>query len=339
MSSRSDKKNAGPFESEIAKEKREKLARQTRKKKKILRMIPVAVIILAVVTFFLICFIKASALLDPPRKQLYFTDGPNEIDDLYYDWFSVDGLVGWYIPAQDAQGDFFDSDTVVIASHNYEDTRENIDVDGMHIFAKIVHRGYNVLTFDYSGSGKSEGKHYTWGTQEADELHSVIDYAVNELGMKKVVLLGFGFGAAPAIVEGSRNPYVTGIIADSSYLDIDVYMNEHLDHWTGLPNALFTPVIKAFMKLISGYDIWNSQSPVSAIKQCTGKRFFFFHSSRDIVFPESNAETLYKAALASGNEADYYVISGSEHLQGYIDEKENYMSRVTDFLASASETD
>ena len=205
----------------------------------------IAAVLAVAVLWAVIGAVSAYSILNPPRRELVYNDGPVELD-MVYEFFELrgfngnDDIVGWWIPSQNEYGEYSPSDRTVIMSHNYQSNREMSETDGMYLMADLVHAGYNVITFDYTGSGNSRGRNYTFGAQETDELSLVIDYAVNERGQKKIALMGFAFGAAPAIVNGCRDDRVDVVIADSPYLDLRSYMDKNVSVWTKLPDFLFT---------------------------------------------------------------------------------------------------
>jgi alpha/beta superfamily hydrolase len=63
----------------------------------------------------------------------------------------------------------------------------------------------DTLRFNFRGVGKSEGEH-DHGQGEQDDLGTVIDYAITQLGWSKVFLAGFSFGAGVACLYACHYP-------------------------------------------------------------------------------------------------------------------------------------
>ncbi len=296
----------------------------------------VAAIILIAAVWALTGAVSAKMIIDPPRRELVYTDGPNEIDDMVYEFFEIkdfhgtDNIVGWWIPSQDYYGEYTESNKTVIMSHNYQSNREMTEFDGMFLIADLVHSGYNVITFDYTGSGNSRGSNYTFGVQEKDELLAVIDYASEKYNPGKIALMGFAFGSAPAICAGCEDERVDVIIADSPFLDLKTYLDENLSVWTELPDFLFSSYIRALMNTYAGQEL--DISPLNSVSNAENKKFLFLHGENDNLFPSQNSATLASAATEAGNIAEYYVFPGVGHCLGYIYAEDNYLATVLEFL-------
>lgn len=293
------------------------------------------VLVLAVI-WSIVGAVCAVSLLNPTRRELVYFDGPNELG-MVYDFFQIkdfrgdDYIVGWFIPSQDSYGEYVDSDKTVIMSHNYQSNREMTEIDGMYLIRDLVYSGYNVITFDYTGSGNSEGKNYTFGAQEHEELSLVVDYAVNELGQTKLALMGFAFGSAPAITVGCADDRVDVIIADSPYLDLGSYLDNNLSVWTNLPDFMFSSYINTLLPVFAGTEL--ESSPFLSVSEASGKNFLFIHGEKDNIFPHENSNTLASVALEAGNVAEVKILTDVIHSLGYIYAEEEYVQTVLTFLS------
>lgn len=296
----------------------------------------VALVVALALIWAIVGAVSTYSVLNPERRELVFIDGPVELD-MVYDFFEIknfrgdDNIVGWFIPSQDAYGEYIESDKTVIMSHNYQSNREMTEIDGLYLIEDLVHSGYNVMTFDYTGSGNSRGKNYTFGAQEHEELSLVIDYAVNELGQQNIALMGFAFGSAPAITVGCADDRVDVIIADSPYLDLASYLDKNISVWSLLPDFMFSPYIKALLPVFAGTEL--ECSPLTAVSETSGKSFLFLHGELDSIFPYENSVTLAQFAHESGNIAEYKVFEDVLHSAGFIYAEEEYVQTVLTFLS------
>ena len=304
--------------------------------KKIIGLCCVAFVVLLVIVWAVVGAITAASVIDPKPRELVYTDGPAEIG-MVYDFFQIkdfrgsDYIVRWWIPAQDGVGEYIDSEKTIIMSHNYQSNREMTEIDGLYLIEDLVHSGYNVMTFDYTGSGNSKGKNYTFGVQEHDELSLVIDYAVNEMKQKSIALMGFAFGSAPAITAGCEDERVSVIIADSPYLDLKSYLDKNISVWSQLPDFLFSSYVNALLPVFAGTEL--ESSPLIAVSEASGKSFLFLHGEKDYIFPVENSETLARVAQESGNVAHYKVFEGVLHSAGFVYAEEEYVQTVLTFLS------
>lgn len=65
--------------------------------------------------------------------------------------------------------------------------------------------GLGTLRFNFRGVGDSAGEH-GHGLGEQDDLAAVVNYAIKELGWKKIYLAGFSFGSGVACLYAGNHP-------------------------------------------------------------------------------------------------------------------------------------
>ncbi|MBQ6053210.1 MAG: alpha/beta fold hydrolase [Clostridia bacterium] len=320
----------------ITKKTVEKKPRDPKKTGKIIFICCLSVIVIAVAVWAAVGAVSAKNIIDPPRRELVYFDGPNELD-MVYEFFEIkdfhgsDNIVGWYVPSQDYYGEYVESEKTVIMSHNYQSNREMTEFDGLYLIRDLVHSGYNVITFDYTGSGNSRGSNYTFGADETDELLKVIDFTCEKYSLDKIAVMGFAFGAGPAICAGCQDDRVDVIIADSPYLDLKSYLDENIAVWSQLPDFLFSAYIKSLLPVFAGTEL--NCSPLAAVSTAQNKSFLFLHGERDNIFPYQNTLTFASAAQDAGNTADYKVFSEVPHCLGYIYAPDDYLQTVLTFLS------
>lgn len=63
----------------------------------------------------------------------------------------------------------------------------------------------DTIRFNFRGVGHSEGEH-DHGKGEQDDLATVVDYAIKELGWQQVYLAGFSFGSGVACLYACNHP-------------------------------------------------------------------------------------------------------------------------------------
>jgi uncharacterized protein len=98
--------------------------------------------------------------------------------------------------------------------------------DMIEIASNFISLGYNVLTYDYRGYGKSADfeinpKFYIYSQFEKD-LNAALDFVKKYHSACKIVhLYGLGLGAGLSIATGANRPEVSRVIADSPYLTFE----------------------------------------------------------------------------------------------------------------------
>ena len=77
-------------------------------------------------------------------------------------------------------------------------------MDGIEVAAVCLPFGLAVFTFDFSGSGMSEGEWVTLGWKEADDLDKVIEWLKRDGRVGEIAVWGRSMGAVTALLHGQR---------------------------------------------------------------------------------------------------------------------------------------
>lgn len=298
--------------------------------KKVIRtvcIILVAAFVIAAAAFTISAVLTAKSVYDPERKIL--RSSPDELG-LYFDSLETENLSGWFIPAQQGSDNVSESKQTIIVSHNYSDNREMNDISLLYTVKFFCEEGYNVVMFDYSGSGQSQGKGYSFGQkEETEELCKIIDKVTGLIPDGEIILYGLGFGAAP-VLEAANEKGVEKIIADSLYADLSTLLSQSMSCFTGVKNGLFNSAVKFFLPLVSPID-YSYPSPIETLEKMSGKKILFIYGQSDGVLPSDTAQTV-KAAADKQNEAKLYLISDCEHLYGMVKDEYNYRNVILAFI-------
>lgn len=304
------------------------------KKRKSGLIITIAVIILslAVIVLSAIIFSKATSLISPSRVGVY--SSPGEIG--YGDFINLtvqnkngESLKGWYIPASK------DSDVlshkVLIVSHDYKSSRDLNEIGGIYIFKYFLESGIDVVAFDYSGSGDSEGKYYSFGVDESEELNAVIEYVNGINPESSIALYGIGFGGDAAILAGCGSPYVSNIITDCTIADLDGFMKNNLKQLTGWNSAFFNNTALSLARSMLQVN-FEENSPLSAVSEAENKNFFFIHAEKDSIVEKENSLSLAQAVDTDKSIYDIWLIQDINHLECFDNQGEAYVTRIITFL-------
>lgn len=302
--------------------------------KKIVLRILIVIITLFIIFAAIFCafvFNKANAVVNPQRKILISSPEDN---GLYFDSFETENkngrIKGWYIPAQKEKKEIIESKKTIITSHNYSDNMEMNDISFLSLAKFLTENGYNIVMFDYTGSGSSEGKNYTFGqTEEIEDLSAIINYVKTEYPEDEITLYGWAFGAAAAIYAADTNN-IKNIISDSSYIALSPLLDEKIEKFTGSKGGFFNACVKSVLPIVSSVD-YNMQTPLETIEKMSDKNFLFIHGENDSVINVENSQRLYSAASANNN-AKLYTIPDCEHIYGFMESEINYKNTLLAFL-------
>lgn len=297
------------------------------------------IILTALVIILLICAGCAYMIVHPEKETI--DRFPDELG-LYAEFHEISVpsgaiMASWFIPSQPENtadmnevSDTVTSDRTVIFSHSYKDNRTMTALNILYFARDLACAGYNVVLFDYSGSGSSTGTGYTFGTRETDELKCVMDYFQQKKGLEKFALAGWSFGAAAALMAGADDSRVQVIVADSPYADLRSVFSSDFSRWSGMPD-IFTPLIRFGTELFAGIDIYRD-TPLSACRRMSGKSVLLISGQEDDVFG-SDAQKLYSAVTPENVKEIWTLDCG--HMAAWLTEETNYKNKVIRILDQA----
>ena len=307
-------------------------ARKVRRAKYIIVPVIVLLFILMVTTVILSVY-KSWGLLHPDKKPIdAFSSNivPEYRDITFRGTDSTILLKGWLFEAKR-------SDKAVILVHSYGNNRLEFGVETVDMIKEFLNNGYNVLTFDLRNSGESGGKDCTLGYNEKEDVKAAIKYIRNQ-GSKHITLIGFSTGASASILAAAESTSASGsalvdaVIADSPYSDLKTYLNSDLDKWTGLPSFPFNRTTALAINVAGGIRA-EEASPVNAITAENTPHLMLIHSRNDEFIPIINSIELYqKYSGLNPSGAEFWQTEDDGHAIAYMNDKEEYMERIFEFL-------
>jgi pimeloyl-ACP methyl ester carboxylesterase len=222
---------------------------------------------------------------------------------------------------------------VVIYCHGSSGSRRDPLYDG--IVDAFLLKDICVVSFDFSGSGQSEGDNVSLGHYEKDDLSSVVDYVRASGRFSAISLWGFSMGAVTAILYASGNPDIASLFLDSPFSDLEKLLPEIAKHHigVGLPDVITKKVIKGVRKAVlkpkrGGFDL-TLVRPLEAIKAVYCP-VFFVHGKRDTLIHPYHSRVLCAAAAEAGCSAFFLEFSGdhnSERPLSVLDQGVTFTSR------------
>lgn len=82
----------------------------------------------------------------------------------------------------------------------------------------VLGQNMNLVTFDFAGSGNSEGKYVSLGFFEAMDVEVVITYVKQQsYSNGKIFLWGRSMGGGTAVIAAYNDPSIQGIVVDSAF--------------------------------------------------------------------------------------------------------------------------
>ena len=106
--------------------------------------------------------------------------------------------------------------SVVIYMHGNSSSRLEVIPQLGHLLSL----GVSVLSFDFCGSGHSDGEYVSLGYHEREDLDAIIKFLRGTGQVSSIGLWGRSMGAATALMYASRDPTIACMILDSSFTDL-----------------------------------------------------------------------------------------------------------------------
>jgi len=159
---------------------------------------------------------------------------------------------------------------VVIYMHGNSSAR----VEVIPQLSYLLSLGLAVFSFDFAGSGKSDGEYVSLGYYEREDLMCVIAHLRATNVVSTIALWGRSMGAATALMHGDRDPSIACMILDSSFSDLTKLAEEMVEkgreQGINVPNfvvAVAIRMIRGSVKKQAGMDIKHI-SPISHADKC-----------------------------------------------------------------------
>jgi fermentation-respiration switch protein FrsA (DUF1100 family) len=237
-------------------------------------------------------------------------------------------LRGWFIPALSY------SDRTIIVAHGHAGNRVQMDAGLMFLFPAFVRDGYNIFTFDFRDSGESDGTIDTVGYLEQRDLEGAFNYVkgLPQDQGRHIGFLGFSMGAAVSILVAANEPGVEAIVADSSFADLQQYLEANLSKYSHLPSFPFTPVMEWLSVPLTGFDPSKVQ-PIKSIARIAPRPLLLIHGEADMQISVDNSKQLF--AAAHNPNVQLWIVPNADHVQSYKTEPVAYLERVLTFFGKS----
>ena len=138
----------------------------------------------------------------------------------------------------------------------------------------LLSLGVAVFSFDFAGSGKSDGEYVSLGYYEREDLSCIVAHLRSTNVVSTIALWGRSMGAATALMFGDRDPSIACMILDSSFADLTQLCEEMVEKAReqgvivpGIVASLAIRLIQSSVKKQAGFNIKNI-SPISHADKC-----------------------------------------------------------------------
>ncbi len=191
--------------------------------------------------------------------------------------------------------------------------------------------GYNVLLPNLHYHGLSEGKAVQMGWFDRFDVLEWMDVANNIFGGNtQMVVHGISMGAATTMMLSgeSQKDYVKCFIEDCGYTSVWDQFEYKLKLDYKLPSFPLLNIANYICKKKYGWD-FKQASALEQVKK-SNLPMLFIHGTADNFVPYQMLKPLYEA---KNGEKDILILDGVTHAMAYRDAREEYTSKVQEFLS------
>jgi dipeptidyl aminopeptidase/acylaminoacyl peptidase len=197
----------------------------------------------------------------------------------------------------------------------------------------LVRQGFSVLTYDMRNRGRSSGDAVTFGSLEALDLTSAVDYLVTrpDVDPNRIGAMGLSLGAAATILAAAGDSRIKAVVDDSAFSDAPAAIRSSFEHFIGLPSFPFAPLAVSIVRLRTGIDVSRIR-PADVIARISPRPLLIVHCMDDKVAPPDNSERNFAAAKEP---KQFWRIPSGGHVNGLKAAGREYELRVGQFFAES----
>ena len=163
-------------------------------------------------------------------------------------------------------------------------------------------RNITVFSFDFAGCGRSEGEYISLGWYEQDDVECVVNFLRKSNKVSSIGLWGRSMGAVTALMYGSKDLSIAGLVLDSPFCSLRVLIEELARSRVNLPNFVVNQAIKLLREIIkdkAGFNLDDIE-----LKKYAEKCFipaYFCHSKEDTFVNIHHCKDIYNVYAGDKN--------------------------------------
>ena len=170
----------------------------------------------------------------------------------------------------------------------------------------LLPKNITLFAFDFSGCGRSEGDYISLGWHEQDDVECVVNFLRKSNKVSTIGLWGRSMGAVTALMYGSRDLSIAGLVLDSPFSSLRILIDELARDRVSLPNFIVKQAIKWIKEIIKEKADFNLDDiePKDYATKCYMPAYFC-HSKGDTFVNIHHCKDLF--SLYKGDKSIVYV--------------------------------
>lgn len=214
---------------------------------------------------------------------------------------------------------------VAVICHGHTVNRMN-SIKYAIVFYKL---GFNVVIYDHSYFGESDGKFCTLGYYERYDLSTVIDYAREQFGQDCILALhGESMGAVTVLTELGVRGDIDLVVADCPFSNTLNYYKELFTKLTHLPSFPIVEMTGSIAKRKYGYDYYKC-NPIDDVKASNVPVCFIHGKADDYIYPH-HSEDMFK--MCNNPLSELHLVDNARHACSHMTDPDGYYQIVKSFV-------
>lgn len=264
--------------------------------KKLIKIIPIILMILIITVLFGAGWFFSQQVMHPPKpkklkcpkEHFIYCNNPKKDLGLNYEEVSFISqkkytLKGWFIPAKGSK-------KVVITVHGHGANR----YEGARWFKALHNAGFNILAFDLRNSGLSSKGITTMGYYERYDVIAAVDYVQKQKGMKSIGVFGVSMGSSSSIPAMKMDKRIKAGVFEATLANLKDVFGDILTRDFGLPKFPILNIAVFFFEKRANVDI-DKMNNEDIIGQISPRPVFLMHCTKDNYINYSHAKRMFKA--------------------------------------------
>jgi pimeloyl-ACP methyl ester carboxylesterase len=176
-------------------------------------------------------------------------------------------------------------------------------LDALDCLSILLPYNITLVSFDFTGSGLSDGEYVSLGYFEKDDLQTVVEYLRSTGTVTKIGLWGRSMGAATSILYGATDPSIACMVLDSPFSSLTKVAKELVETAQfKIPKMMVSLGLRMIRKTIiskAKFDI-NKLEPIEAVESCFIP-VLLAHGESDTFIGPHHARELYEKYAGDKN--------------------------------------
>lgn len=224
------------------------------------------------------------------------------------------------------------SNNWAIFVHGFTGDRIGPDYLFVYFARKLADSGINVLTFDFSGCGESEGKFQDMTIDKlCKDLENSVKYVKSNYPIDKILLLGHSLGGMISALMAAKLS-VDGTILLSPVADIEKHVLGYSNVFTGEDRGDGTYGIRSFKLKMKFIESFKKTNPVNELCDKYSKPTLLIQGDKDETIVKEEAYLYIIESNKKNMTIDYELIENGDHCFSDIDQREFISNTIISWI-------